>query len=326
MGETLTEQSRETSLTPTEQWPPPSQALDFPAFEALLAANPHLHNGPGSVTWRVNGEIILTLGWGRAILMQIAHPKVAEGVAAHSHFSRSATDKLKRFEGTLNRMLMMTFGTAQEAWQAAHAIDTIHNRVNGELPHNHARYSARDPELLKWVQATFADSMLKTYELFIEPLSLAEKNAYLQSASVSAPLLGAPVGYFVSSVKELDEYMAQMLASGTLRIGPTARKMADYVLEGLPVPLVNIGLKWYGKLPVAGTLPPALRRAYGFRWTRFDEAALQSSAWTYRQLHPTLPENLRRWKLARQAEWKYRMAQKSGSTLTQTSSPSSRHS
>src|SRR5262245_2235817 len=39
---------------------------------------------PVTVTWRVNREIIVVAGWGRAILLQLAHPLIAAGVADHS--------------------------------------------------------------------------------------------------------------------------------------------------------------------------------------------------------------------------------------------------
>src|SRR4029450_5746342 len=37
--------------------------------------------GPQSLSWRVNRETSLLLGGGRALLLQIAHPRVAAGVA-----------------------------------------------------------------------------------------------------------------------------------------------------------------------------------------------------------------------------------------------------
>src|SRR5439155_20528931 len=41
---------------------------------------------PESVLRRVNREAILLLGGGRALLLQVAHPLVAAGVAGHSRF------------------------------------------------------------------------------------------------------------------------------------------------------------------------------------------------------------------------------------------------
>lgn len=293
---------------PTSDWPPASSSIDYPSFEQLIAADPVLQGHTQSVTWRVNGEIIMVLGWGRAILMQIAHPKVAAGVGQHSHFSSSPTAKAQRFLNTLNRMLTLTYGTPREAWQAAHAIDTIHNRVNGQ-DENQARYSARDPELLKWVHATFADSMFKTYEMFVGPLSRAEKDEYLHHAGFVAPLLGAPLGFFPGNQAELDAYIAGMLESGTLKIGPQARQLADYVLEKLPIPILGRVLQWYARLLVGGMLPPGLSEAYGFKVGKGSERALKITAWVYRHLfHPILPPILRRWKVARQAVKNYKNA------------------
>lgn len=284
-----------------QEWPPVSRAIDYSTFERMVAADPALQGRPEAVTWRVNGEIIMALGWGRAILMQIAHPQVAAGVGQHSHFSSSPAAKVRRFLNTLNRMLTLTYGTPQAAWQAAHAIDHIHNRVNGQ-DESQDRYSARDPELLKWVHATFADSMFKTYEMFVGPLSRAEKDEYLRHASFVAPLLGAPPGFFPGNQAELDAYLAEMLSGETLKVGPQACQLADYVLEKLPIPALGQVLQWYAKLLVGGMLPPVLREAYGLRVGRGGERALQATAWIYRHLiHPILLPPLRRWKVARQA-------------------------
>src|SRR5262249_1151279 len=155
-------------------WPPPSTSIDYPTFEAKLAENAGLPSGPGSITWQVNGEMASILGWQRAILMQFAHPMIAQAIAHHSTFSSSARAKIQRFEPTLDRMLRLTFGTPREVWETARSIDRIHANVHGEMP-DYGQYSARYPELLKWVHATFVDSVLKAYSLYVRPLSEAER-------------------------------------------------------------------------------------------------------------------------------------------------------
>ena len=42
---------------------------------------------PDCTTWKLHREVVLLAGWGRAILLQIAHPLVAQGVADHSGFA-----------------------------------------------------------------------------------------------------------------------------------------------------------------------------------------------------------------------------------------------
>ncbi len=54
---------------------------------------------PGAAIRRIGGENILPLGGGRALLMQIAHPLLARGVAEHSNFG---ADRRRRLLGTLH--------------------------------------------------------------------------------------------------------------------------------------------------------------------------------------------------------------------------------
>src|SRR5437763_12171860 len=97
---------------------------------------------PSSVTWRVNQEPALLLGGGRALLMQVAHPGVAAGVAEHSDFRRRPVRRMLR---TLELTLSLTFGGRDQALAAARQINGVHRRVRG------AGYSASDPRLLLWV-------------------------------------------------------------------------------------------------------------------------------------------------------------------------------
>src|SRR5205823_10179000 len=95
-----------------------------------------------SVIRRVNGEGVLLLGGGRAVLMQIAHPRVAKGVAEHSDFER---DPFGRLIATLNAMTAVVFGTRERSERTVAAMRAVHERVVGD------GYSANDPELLQWV-------------------------------------------------------------------------------------------------------------------------------------------------------------------------------
>src|SRR3954464_12673150 len=97
---------------------------------------------PGSVIRRVNGEGALLLGGGRALLMQIAHPQVAQGVADHSDFRR---DPFRRLQGTLDAMVAIVFGAEDEAATMAGVVEAVHRRVTGP------GYAANEPELLWWV-------------------------------------------------------------------------------------------------------------------------------------------------------------------------------
>ena len=59
------------------------------AVRDRLVAAGAARSGPGSVSWAVNREVIVVAGWGRAILLQLAHPLVGQISSA-----RELTDKL----------------------------------------------------------------------------------------------------------------------------------------------------------------------------------------------------------------------------------------
>src|ERR1700736_549817 len=67
---------------------------------------------PDAVIRKVDGEVALLLGGGRALLMQLAHPLVAKGVAEHSGFESAP---LARLERTLAATYTVVFGPTTEA-------------------------------------------------------------------------------------------------------------------------------------------------------------------------------------------------------------------
>jgi uncharacterized protein (DUF2236 family) len=262
------------------------------------------------VAWRVNGERLALLGWGRAVLLQFAHPLVAAGVADHSGFRGSPRERLHRFERTLGAMLRLTFGSPEEAHRTARGIDGIHGRVNGHLRETvgpfsaGTAYSARDPALLTWVHATLLDSTLLTYRLLIGPLSRAEQDRYCAEATWMGPLLGIPLEMLPRSTRELEIYLAETLASGQIVVGPTACRLARDLLspsDGL-AGLIDLPLRLPYRLLTAGLLPPAIREAYGLGWTRAHQAAFAATIAICRRSLPILPDAVRRWPEARAAD------------------------
>ena len=79
-----------------------------------------------SITRRVNRENILLLGGGRALLMQLAHPKVAAGVDEHSDFR---THPIRRLRRTIRMTMAIVFGDRETALAAARGVNQVHARV-----------------------------------------------------------------------------------------------------------------------------------------------------------------------------------------------------
>jgi uncharacterized protein (DUF2236 family) len=263
-------------------------------------------SGVGTVAWKLQREIILLLGWGPAILLQLAHPLVARGVADHSAFRTERWGRMRRLYRTLDAMLGLCFKAEPEALAVVARINAIHDRVNGRLTEAAGifpvgtAYSAHDPNLLAWVHATLLDSFLLTYERFVAPLTSSERDRYCREAEDGGPLLGIPPGLLPRSAAELTSYMDRMAASGEIAVTDTARRLAREVLEphaAWPVRCL-VGL---GRLPAVGLLPAAIRDAYGFTWTAGQERRLAILSAAVRRTLPLASPLVRYWPAARRA-------------------------
>jgi uncharacterized protein (DUF2236 family) len=257
-----------------------------------------------SIGWRLQREIVLLLAWGSAILMQLAHPLVAQGIADHSAFRKERRGRTRRLFHTIDAMLQLCFGTEAQARAVLARINAIHDRVNGRLPAAAGPfpagtpYSARDPALLAWVHATLLDMNLRVYELYVGPLSVEDKDAYCAEASGIETALGIPAGRLPRSSGELEQYMDAMLGSGTIAVSDTARLVARDVIHP-PGPWIARPALALVRLPTVGLLPPSIRRAYGLSWSPQRDALLRGSARVLRAALHVTPSIGRHWPSAR---------------------------
>ena len=277
------------------------------AIRARLLAAGAIRSHPGTVTWKINREIIVIAGWGRAILLQLAHPLVAAGVADHSSFRGSLTASFTRLWSTVGAMLSLTFGTDEEAIGAAARINVIHDRVSGRLrepaPPLAAGepYSAHDPELLRWVHATLLESIPLTYERLVGPLTAAERDRYCAEAAIMEALLGIPEGLLPRDSAQLDAYVRDMLHNRRLSVSATSRALARDLLFPPGWRLVWPFFRVL-QLITIGLLPPAIREGYGFTWTARDARALTRWTRALRLLHDAAPRFIREWPAARRRQ------------------------
>lgn len=218
--------------------------------------------GPTSIAWRLNREALLLLGAGpRALLMQIAHPLVAEGVDQHSDFR---ADPWGRLAGTLESYLRIVYGTATSARAEIRRLNALHERVAGPVRDDVARsivgaesYAARDPALSLWVHATLVDSTVVAYDAWIEPLGRDDRAAFYAETRPVGLAFGVPTDLLPADLDAFEGYLAAMLApEGPIRVTPTARALAGTILHPpLPPLLVDI-------VPAAGRVPPVV-----YDWT-----------------------------------------------------------
>lgn len=228
---------------------------------------------------RVHGEGILLLGGGRALLMQIAHPSVARGVAEHSSFRH---DRLQRLLRTLRPIFAIVYGSRDQAMAAARSINRTHDYVRGE------GYDAHDPELLLWVWATLFDTALELHRLFVRPLAAYEKDAYYRDFQHVGELLGVPSWLLPSDIEAFAAYVQSRVTS--LQVSDEARRIAGHILRPLPP---QWAVMWPLRQLTSGLLPPLLRDQYGLTWGTKRQCALDVTAALSRRLLPFVPRSLR---------------------------------
>lgn len=240
--------------------------------------------GPGSLSWRINRERVLLLTGPRALLMQLAHPRVARGVHEHSDFRARP---FRRLAHTLTLSLNGVFGDTPTALAAVRRINAVHAAVRG------AGYSATDPDLLAWVAATLVDSAVLGYELLVGPLHDAEKDGFYAEARYGAELLGTPAAALPLDFAGLRRYVDEMIASGEVRvddIGLAAGRDTLYPPRLWYVPRPAFDLV---ALLTAGLLPEPLRVQYRLPWSLRHRAAFEYLVRLARALVPRLPPWLR---------------------------------
>jgi uncharacterized protein (DUF2236 family) len=259
-----------------------------------------------SIAWRVNAERLVLLGWSRAILLQIAHPLIAEGVFDHSGFRASPVTAAARLHHTVKSMLALTFGDDAARGKALDGILAIHKRVNGRLAATvgpfpaGTPYSAEDPALVLWVHATLLDSIPLLYGLLVHPLTVTEHDAYCEDAAPIAIALGAREDDVPRSRASLHAFLDATYRSGAIAVGPHARELARAVMTPPGATLVAPAA-WMNHLLTVGLLPGQVREQYGFGWSPRQARALAVVLAGLRITRHGLPDRLALWRAARPA-------------------------
>lgn len=251
--------------------------------------------GPGSATWEVMKEPLLILGAARALLMQSAHPLVAQGALDHSDF---ANDPIGRFQRTAGWVTTVVFGTSEEAQSATRQVNQVHRRVFGELPPDHgtsawapgSSYRAQDHELLLWVHAALIDTLLTAHRTVVGSLRAGQGDRFIGEWDAVAKLMGLPAGSTWASESQMRGWINRQLRSGVARPGPGSRQVASVILaSGVRGP----ALAKVTSLITAGMLPRRVRSQFGIRWSPAHETAYRALTLSLRAARPALPRVLR---------------------------------
>jgi uncharacterized protein (DUF2236 family) len=162
---------------------PPGMVLDFstPSGEPALVP-------PTSISWVIfKNPISLFIGGVSAVILEMAEPRVRDGVWDHSSFRTNALTRLQR---TGLAAMMTVYGPRSKAEAMIAGVVRMHGRVNGETSEGEA-YGANDQDLLDWVQATASFGFMEAYHAYVRPLDARQRDMLLAEAKPAANLYGA---------------------------------------------------------------------------------------------------------------------------------------
>jgi uncharacterized protein (DUF2236 family) len=270
--------------------------------------------GPHTQMWRINREAVLLGSGPAALLLQIAHPLVAEGVAAHSDFR---ADPFRRLRRTLRTTMDLVFGDGATAEAAIRRLNGIHADVRGNVADPAARsatgatsYRALSPELLLWVQATLIVTSVRAYERWVGPVAPDARERFWQEARTVGTRMGIPLDVSPAGWSALEAWFGWMLGpDGPITVTPTARGLASDIVRP-PLPLVPGGLVDLLVLPGLALLPPRLRDEFGIEWSDRRELLADSLGLAVRAWVAVVPPGWRAMPQARAAERRSRAAER----------------
>ena len=262
-------------------------AKSDPIFGIIEGMKPPLFRS-SSVFWRVNREMACGLAGPRAVLMQIAHPLVAAGVAEHSRYRNARFGRLYR---TALAAAAITFCSEDLALRAIRSIDRKHLKVHGVLRRAAGifpagtPYDANDPELKFWVLATITDSTLLVYDLFVQPLSMAEREEFYRDSLLMPKLFGIPDSLVPQTYADFQTYMKRMMSGDIIHVSESAREIAHALFS----PTIAGTALYAGSVIGIGLMPYRLKREFGLPWNLRRERWLLRSAQIHRSVRKHVP-------------------------------------
>ena len=236
----------------------------------------------------------MLLGGPRALVLQLAHPLVAAGVADHSGF---AADPLSRLRRTLDSTMAMVFGSRAQADEAVARINHVHGFVRGTLSQDAGRYvegtpyDAKAPDLLLWVHATLVDTTFTVYTRFVAPLTEDEIEDAYEESKVAARLLGTPDDIIPSTYADFRTYFDAMVAHD-LAAAPFQRAVVDDVLWPRIGPVPRQAF-WPAVALTTELLPPRVRELFGLELTPARHRIAMLMRGAVRGMLPVLPRSIR---------------------------------
>jgi uncharacterized protein (DUF2236 family) len=229
---------------------------------------------------RFASDGVLVVGGARAILLQVADPVIAAGVAKHSDFANRPVERLRN---TLTFAYAVVLGTPEDA-----------ERVAGRVNRRHIPVSrAEDAELQLWVAATLYDTAALVREVVYGRTDPELSDEVYRNYERLGTSLQMPASLWPGSRAEFGAYWTAKL--DTFEITDDARSIAHDLFAPAAAPAwLRAGLP-LARLLTIDLLPASIRDAYGFAWGRREQ---RRARWAWRVIRLVayfLPARVKSW-------------------------------
>ena len=238
-------------------------------------------------------EGVCLLGGVVAVLMQVAHPKLALAVSEHSNFHENVWT---RIDSTVTYVYVVMLGEVGEREDLAKSVKARHMSVRGgekELP-----YAASNADLLLWVNATVYSGMIDVHERVFGRTDKDVADQVLQKFGRLGALLHVdsdPMEW-PDSRENFAHYWDTMCKS--LIIHPESKRLQERLFniqKHVPWPSKIIFVVTMPFLRAFATmsLPEEIRKQYGLKPTRSMHALDFVVRFMIRKVYPQIPSRMR---------------------------------
>lgn len=252
-----------------------------------------------SEMWRINHQRCGLIFGPAAAILQIAHPRIAQGVADHSQFHSDSLGRLRRTLASTNRI---AFGTVEEAEAVRQRIGGVHRGIRGKISPGMTgcpRYSAFEPDLLLWVLATLIVAALRGYEMVYGALPENRREQFYREMKQFGTYFGLEETRVPVDLSSFETYYSSVIRGDLLASHPLCAELAQSIAcprDSWFARSLGISIRFL----VIETLPPDVRERLGFESTPITRHSMHLFKRTIPHLFPLLPQQNRLFPEARE--------------------------
>lgn len=239
-------------------------------------------------------EPIFLLGGQYAILLQFAHPGLAQGSLEHSDFAGRILNRLKT---TTRFLVACVYGTPEEKEAIMGVIHRKHATVKGGGDEESKRlgafdaYYADDPELHKWTAATLFMSLIVVHKAIFGEVPRSKQEQLFKETAIYATSLRMPPSMWPKTLDEFEVYWNDGV--NNLPITPWAKTLCHQLMYPKYMPFYLHAPMPIARLLTFHWLPERVRNEYGFPETKMKKHMYGFWIAYLRVVYKVIPKGIR---------------------------------